>query len=218
MRGDGAGAAGGALVVVLLVSLLHSATLAAPPEPGQPWLQVRAGVAFADNIQVGQEFVGLTEEPAPMFGVGMYWRTRHFDLGGAVEHTVGSRFARLTDDAPLGSQTRVAAMARWRFVDRSWGATTIRAQVGYGLSVLSKELAFEIGRIGGLDLTPVDRLVHGVDVAIDLGVLAYLFEGGAALHLDLGLSAGIGQLSIAGPDVPLLRVRGLVVLGIEWAL
>ncbi len=209
-----------AVAVATAAALLLSsgAARADAPEPGEPWLQVRTGVAFADNIQVGAEFVGLTEEPAPFFGVGLYWRTRHFDLGGAVEHTVGSRFARLTETAPLGSQTRVAAMARWRFVDRGWGASTIRAQVGYGLSVLSKELAFEIGRIGGLDLTPVDRLVHGVDIAVDIGMLAYVFDGGAAIHVDAGISAAIGRLSINGPNVPMLRVRGLIIAGVEWSL
>ena len=205
-----------ALGLVTIALLLAATPASAAPPTGGGWFHVRAGLAFADNVQVLDDFLGATDEPGPYFGISGFWRSRFFDLGGSVEHTVGSRFDRFDSKAPIGSHTRIGASARWRFINGDWGATYLRAGAGYGIYVHGPAFAFEVGRVLGVGLAQVDEITHAFDVTVDLGALLWAGDD-AAVHLDFGLAAGVGAVAVEGADTPYIRVRALLALGVEWA-
>ena len=187
------------------------------PEPGRAWLEARAGLAFADDVQTSEELLGRADSPGAFFGIGMHWRTRTFDLGGVIEHTTGSRFALEDSTAPLGSHSRVAFMARWRMFEGGWGAVTLRGAAGYGIYTHTDGFAEEISRFREVELGEVDRLTHAFDLAAGAGALLYLDER-IAVHLELGFGAGIGALGVGAFTIPYLRARGLLIAGVEWGI
>ncbi len=189
-----------------------------PPGSGG-WLQIRSGVTFADSLTLNATDVGLTTtgDPGLVLGVGAHWRTSRLDFGALFESASSWRFASVSRDDRVGSQFRVAANLRWRYIEDTWGSLYLALSPGLTVHSHSPQLRFQVSQLDGSPEASVDTHTLGFSFGFDFGVLIYLSDVlGLALHLDLVTSSS--ALATESGEVDVDMVRGIFAVGLEWRI
>ncbi|PKN58112.1 MAG: hypothetical protein CVU56_07540 [Deltaproteobacteria bacterium HGW-Deltaproteobacteria-14] len=196
---------------------------AAPASGG--WVSAWLGVGSVDSVLLAND--GATDArtldgtaAAPVFGVAVHYRTSRLDLGLLLEGLGSGRFAGLARDQRLGSQFRVAASLRWRYLDESWGALFVRLAPGlmvFGHSDALRAQAAELAGGDALRFEEVDEFGLGFTLGLDFGALVYLSRR-VALSLQLNVLTNATSLRALGTDVSYTAIRGLFTVGLEWRM
>lgn len=182
------------------------------------WLDLRLGLSFADSMILGDQ-LRLTSSggPAEIFGVGATYRTPRLDLGLLLEGLGSFSFEAASGDSRTGSQLRVAASLRWRYVEEPWGALFVRLSPGLIAFAHADALRGQAAELVGRTLREADRNGVGWTIGVDFGVLLYLSPA-LALSIHLDLVTGATALDVGADSVDLVLTRGLVTAGLEWRM
>ncbi|MCB9729451.1 MAG: hypothetical protein H6744_08885 [Deltaproteobacteria bacterium] len=206
------------LAVALALAL---ATLSAPaarartaPPTGTAWVGVRTGLAFIDSVSIDASSVESTSDPAPLFGVGAFWRTRRLDVGAFVEHIGSGRYQRLASKARIGSQIRAAAALRWRYVEQPWGGMYARLTPGLAIIRHSDTFRLDTADSVGVELADMDVRSFGFSMSFDLGLEVYV-NSRVAVSAEFSLINTVTRLRRGAEDLDYNRVRGVFVVGLE---
>jgi len=196
--------------------LIEEAAERDSPPPAEPalWIHGHFGFAFADVILVDDLSLNGTEGFAPSVGIGVTYRLSRFDLGVLVEALGGGSFKGMSDTFRIGGQVRAAASFRWRFVHRGWGGLFLHLSPGWTMFSYSDAVRFQAAALTGQDLKEVEPVSHGFAAGFGVGLLVNLLYDVA---LRIGFEGIMASGSFAGVDSgPMMRVRGLASLGLEW--
>ncbi len=189
-----------------------------PSLDGTGWLTTRAGLSYADHVQIAGRPYIPNFDPLPVFGVGWTWRVGTFDFGGLVEHLPGATSESLDGRSiRLGSHVTISTAARWRFIDQRWGAIYVRFTPGLTVFGTTDSLRGAVALNEGVSPHDVAHAGVGFGYSADLGLLILLSDH-VGLHIDGGLVGSHGALKIADRDQGYARYRGLVRVGLEWRL
>jgi len=214
---SGVGPRGGAsiLVAAALLVLLTPAAHGALVPSGTGWIEVRAGLTFGDNILLDQSVsLPCEDAPGPAFAVGAHYRVSRYDLGLSVESLGSFGFAGLERTNRSGSQLRVAAKLRWRYVEEPWGALFIRLSPGFTAFAHSDELRVQAGRLRNASLAQTEARTFGFSLGFDFGMMMYLSQHIVlAAHVEL-LTANT-TLNVRDDAVDYSVVRGIFAIGLE---
>jgi len=192
--------------------------LVEPPGSGG-WLQIRSGVTFADSLTLNDFALGLTSDgdPALVLGVGAHWRTSRLDFGALFETASSWAFPSISRDDRVGSQFRLAANLRWRYIEDTWGSLYLALSPGLAVLAHTPQLRFRASQLDGSSEASVDTHTLGFSFGFDFGVLIYLSDSLAlALHLDLVTSSS--ALGTERGEVDMVMVRGIFAVGLEWRI
>ena len=188
------------------------------PRYGTPWMHLRVGMTFADNLAINDTDLGLTSngDPAMVFGIGAHWRTSRFDFGLLFEAMSSYGFTGAENNR-VGAQFRAAADLRWRYIEDFWGSLFLRLTPGLTALAHADPLRFQVATLTETDIEGVDQHNVGFSLGFAFGVLIYL-EDSLALSIDLDVISMMTSLDTDGGEVDLDMVRGLFALSLEWRL
>ena len=215
-----------ALAALMVIGLASPAALASeseyrvgPPRYARGWMHVRTGLTFADSLILDDGNLGLDSngDVAMVLGIGAHWRTSRIDLGVIFESMSSWAFAGLERDNRVGSQFRVAADLRWRYIEDTWGALFMRLTPGIATFSHADPLRFQVSELIGGDLDSVDQHNVGFSLGFDFGVLMYLDER-LALSVDLDVVSAMTSLDTDQGEVDMDMVRGIFGVSLEWRL
>lgn len=188
------------------------------PRYGKPWMHLRVGMTFADNLAIDDDQLGLASngDPAMVFGIGAHWRTSRIDFGLLFEGMSSYGFAGAENNR-VGAQFRAAADLRWRYIEDFWGALFLRLTPGISALSHADPLRFQVATLTETDIEGVDQYNVGFSLGFAFGVLIYLEER-LALSIDLDVISTMTSIDTDGGEVDLDMVRGLFALSLEWRL
>ncbi|TNF32319.1 MAG: hypothetical protein EP329_10620 [Deltaproteobacteria bacterium] len=218
------------LALALLVASLGlggsgTAHAARAPADGDGWLSAWSGLSFGDTIVLGNadatDAVTLNGGgEAPLFGIDAHYRTTRLDLGVILEGLGSGRFDGLELTHRIGSQFRVAANLRWRFVDEAWGALFVSLAPGMMIFGHSDALRGQVVQLTGGDVLgfeEADEFSLGFTLGLDFGGLVYLSER-LALSFKLAILTNTTSIKARDQDVSYTAVRGTFTAGLEWRM
>jgi len=217
-----------ALAALLLLSLGAASSARAAGEgvaSGYGWISAWTGLSFGDTILLGDAeqtnavtLDGGTE--APIFGIDVHYRTSRLDLGVILEGLGSGRFDGLTLTHRIGSQFRVAAQLRWRYLDEGWGALFTSLSPGLMIFGHSDALRGQVTELAGGDVLgfeEADEFSLGFTLGLDFGALVYLSDR-LALSFELAVLTNTTSVSARGQDISYTAVRGVFTAGLEWRM
>ncbi|MFT7582441.1 MAG: hypothetical protein ACI9MR_004123 [Myxococcota bacterium] len=190
------------------------------PASDAVWVDAHLGFTFGDIITLDESTaISGNDQLAPAFGLAVYYRTARFDFGGLLEHIGSFGFSGLERTNRTGGQFRVAASARWRYIDEHWGSLFLRVSPGLALLRHSDPMRLQMAKIRGenFDHTVTEGLTYAFSIGFDFGTSVYLSKS-LALSAHLDIVTASTAVAVAGSEVDYRTIRGLFTLGLEWRL
>ncbi|MCB9732996.1 MAG: hypothetical protein H6745_10340 [Deltaproteobacteria bacterium] len=185
---------------------------------GTGWLDVRVGLTFGDSLTLGDQIrVTNSRGPAEIFGIGATYRTSRLDIGVLLEGIGSFYFEGVSRDNRTGSQFRLAANVRWRYIDEPWGALFLRLSPGLMAFDHSDELRFQAANLFGKGFDEADRNGVGFSLGFDFGILLYLSRA-VAISIHLDVVTGTTTMDVGKDSIDIGITRGLFTAGLEWRM